>query len=45
MCGKFTQKPEWTGVTTLEELIAAAEAGARPVETITPMRMADVIRL
>ncbi len=45
MCGKFTQKPEWTGVTTLEELQAAAESSARPVETITPMRMADVIRL
>ncbi|HEY2032110.1 MAG TPA: SOS response-associated peptidase [Rhizomicrobium sp.] len=45
MCGKFTQKPEWSGVTTLEELIAGAESGARPVETITPMRAAEVIRL
>jgi putative SOS response-associated peptidase YedK len=45
MCGKFTQKPEWTGVTTLEELRAAAEAGSRPVETMTPMRFAEVIRL
>jgi putative SOS response-associated peptidase YedK len=45
MCGKFTQKPEWSGVTTLEELIAGAESGTRPVETITPMRVAEVIRL
>lgn len=43
MCGKFTQKPEWRGVTSLEELIAVA--GERPVDTITPMRMAEVIRL
>ncbi|HWA03789.1 MAG TPA: SOS response-associated peptidase [Rhizomicrobium sp.] len=43
MCGKFTQKPEWTGVTSLEELIG--KAGERPVETITPMRVAEVIRL
>ena len=45
MCGKFTQKPEWAGVTTLEELIAGAESGTHPVETITPMRFAEVIRL
>lgn len=45
MCGKFTQKPEWSGVTTLEELIAGAESGTRPVETVTPMRVAEVIRL
>ena len=45
MCGKFTQKPDWSGVTTLEELIAGAESGARPVETVTPMRVAEVIRL
>lgn len=45
MCGKFTQKPEWKGVTTLEELRAAAEAGSHPVDTVTPMRMAEIIRL
>lgn len=45
MCGKFTQKPEWQGITTLEELQAAAEAGSRLVDTITPMRVAEVIRL
>jgi putative SOS response-associated peptidase YedK len=45
MCGKFTQKPEWSGVVTLEELIAGAESGTRPVEVITPMRVAEVIRL
>src|ERR1700761_4866987 len=45
MCGKFTQKPEWEGVVTIEDLIAAAAGGERPPETVTPMRFAEVIRL
>ena len=43
MCGKFTQKPGWSGVTTLEELAAAADAQAP--DTVTPMRFADVVTL
>lgn len=45
MCGKFTQKPGWSGVTTLEELIAAGADDAQAPDTITPMRFADVIAL
>jgi putative SOS response-associated peptidase YedK len=43
MCGKFTQKPGWDGVATIEDLIAAGD-DARAPETITPMRVANVIR-
>ena len=33
MCGKFTQKPGWDGVATIEDLIAAGD-DARAPETI-----------
>jgi putative SOS response-associated peptidase YedK len=45
MCGKFTQKPGWSGVTTLDELIAASAEGAQAPDTVTPMRFADVVAL
>jgi putative SOS response-associated peptidase YedK len=45
MCGKFTQKPGWTGVTTLDELIAAGADDAQAPDTVTPMRFADIVTL
>ncbi|HEY0107742.1 MAG TPA: SOS response-associated peptidase family protein, partial [Rhizomicrobium sp.] len=42
MCGKFTQRMFWSALVTLAELI---EAAGGPVETVTPMRFATVIRL
>ena len=45
MCGKFTQKPGWSGVTTLEELIAAGADDTQLPDTVTPMRFAEVIAL
>jgi putative SOS response-associated peptidase YedK len=45
MCGKFTQKPGWSGVTTLDDLIAAGADDTQTPDTITPMRFADVVTL
>jgi putative SOS response-associated peptidase YedK len=45
MCGKFTQKPGWSGVTTLDDLIAASAEDAQTPDTVTPMRFADVVTL
>jgi putative SOS response-associated peptidase YedK len=45
MCGKFTQKPGWSGVTTLDELIAGGTDDAQMPDTVTPMRFADVLTL
>jgi putative SOS response-associated peptidase YedK len=42
MCGKFTQRMGWSRLAELAELIAASDG---PVETVTPMRFASVIRL
>jgi putative SOS response-associated peptidase YedK len=42
MCGKFTQKSGWGGAATLDDLAAAGDGA---VETVTPMRVASVIRL
>jgi putative SOS response-associated peptidase YedK len=42
MCGKFTQMMGWSRLVELAGLIAAAGEG--PVETVTPMRFATVIR-
>jgi putative SOS response-associated peptidase YedK len=44
MCGKFTQRQRLSGVTTLEELLAAEEDAAAP-ETVTPMRFAEIVML
>lgn len=42
MCGKFTQMVGWAELLALAEIAAAP---ASPLETITPMRFADVIAL
>lgn len=41
MCGKFTQMMSWAGFVELADLLRVAAGG--DVETVTPMRMADVI--
>jgi putative SOS response-associated peptidase YedK len=43
MCGKFTQRNEWRELVRLDEIARAANDG--PVETITPIRFAQVIAL
>ena len=43
MCGKFTQMRSWGGLVDLAELQRADAGGG--VETVTPMRLADVIAL
>jgi putative SOS response-associated peptidase YedK len=42
MCGKFTQMMSWSQYVDLADLIGAASG---PIETVTPMRDALVIRL
>ena len=44
MCGKFTQRNEWRELVRLDE-IARAAAPFTVVETITPIRTAQVIAL
>jgi putative SOS response-associated peptidase YedK len=44
MCGKFTQRSEWRELVRLDE-IARANAAPTAIETITPMRFAQVIAL
>jgi putative SOS response-associated peptidase YedK len=44
MCGKFTQRNEWRELVRLDE-IARATATSAAVETITPIRFAQVIAL
>jgi putative SOS response-associated peptidase YedK len=41
MCGKFTQMMRWGAYVTLADLIDASDA---PSETVTPMRVATIIR-
>lgn len=43
MCGKFIQMKDWEAMVELAELIQSAAAGL--TETVTPMRVASVIRL
>jgi putative SOS response-associated peptidase YedK len=43
MCGKFTQRNEWRELVRLDEIARVANDG--PVETITPIRFAQVIAL
>jgi putative SOS response-associated peptidase YedK len=43
MCGKFTQMLSWRGLSVRDALLGTFGLG--PVETVTPMRFADVIAL
>lgn len=43
MCGKFTQQLRWRDVVRLSDLIGTAESES--IETLTPMRFAQVIAL
>jgi putative SOS response-associated peptidase YedK len=45
MCGKFTQRLGWSGLTTLDELIAAGADDAQAPDTVTPMRFAEIVTL
>jgi putative SOS response-associated peptidase YedK len=45
MCGKFTQRPGWSGMTAWEQLIAAGADDAQMPDTVTPMRFAGVVTL
>jgi putative SOS response-associated peptidase YedK len=44
MCGKFTQISEWRELVRLDEIACASAVSAR-VETITPIRFAQVVAL
>ncbi len=43
MCGKFVQMMAWEAMVELAELVRSVSLG--PTETVTPMRVASVIRL
>jgi putative SOS response-associated peptidase YedK len=45
MCGKFTQRLGWSGLTTLDELIAAGADDTQAPDTVTPMRFAEIVTL
>lgn len=45
MCGKFTQRPDWTEALTPRGFDEVPAAAGEPLDTVTPMRFADVVRL
>jgi putative SOS response-associated peptidase YedK len=45
MCGKFTQRPNWTDRLTPRGFEDVPPEAGEPIDTVTPMRFADVVRL